>query len=355
MQDPILNRNLEETKELAIRWSQFHEFFKLGVKGQNITPQSEFKFLELKTRIAMLHDGFLRSVQRDPRIAQNVINVMAACILLRRLSSMSQMDLQKLEYDWNEAYLLMTETISQLEDRRQELLLVSEGAYKLNQWRKRIFRGAGGIARHPVSIVAFVLLIFAMLIAGLPALGVYDIRSIRERMPFTAPVYDPVVGILRKVFTDIPYSSGAEIQVADPRFGQIDRGVGGALADRLAPKDFINQLVNRGFNVNDVDRVTALFNDRLHYDAEIFLDPADGKLICHQVLFASTHDAREFIHLRQAGLDKMGNNDARYRVQQKYTVCRRANLIVLLEDSETGYRREFARKRWGFAPRQIDL
>jgi hypothetical protein len=87
----------------------------------------------------------------------------------------------------------------------------------------------------------------------------------------------------------------------------------------------------------------------------VFVDPDAERLICHEVLFGSTHDAIEFVRLRRAGLDKMPDNDSRYRVQEKYTLCRRANLVVLLEQSNTSYRREFARTRWGFGARQIDL
>ena len=52
MEDPDLNRNLEETKELHARWSQFRDFFQMAIKGSKVTPQAETKFLELKTRIA---------------------------------------------------------------------------------------------------------------------------------------------------------------------------------------------------------------------------------------------------------------------------------------------------------------
>lgn len=355
MQDPILNRDLEETRELVIRWSQFLEFFRLGVKGENITPQAEMKFLELKTRIAMLHDGFLHAVQSNHKTAQNVIGVMASCIMLKRLKDLSQTDRRKLETDWNEAHLLMEETIAHLEARQKELLLVSEGAYKFAQFRKRALRTTARWASHPLFIIAAVLVLFVIAVVGLPALGVYDLRTIKREMPFTKPVYDPVVGALRTVFSDIPYASMSEVNLADPRFGQVDRGAFDQLRDRLEPKDFINQLVNRGFNINDVQRATDLFNNRLDYGAQVYVDPDGNRLIAHEVLFNNTEEARAFVRLRRAGIDKMTDRDARYRVEEKYTMCRRANLVVLLELSTNSYRREFAAERWGFSGRQIGV
>lgn len=355
MQDPILNRDLEETRELVIRWSQFHEFFRLGMKGENITPQAEFKFLELKTRIAMLHDGFLHAVQHNHKTAQSVIDVMASCIMLRRIKDFSPTDLRKLETDWNEAHLLMTETIAHLEERQQELLMVSEGAYKLGQLRKRFFRRAGRLATHPLFIIFAVIALFILAVVGLPALGVYDIRSIKREFPFTQPVYDPVVGALRTVFSDIPYASMAEVELADPRFGQVDSGAYNQLKGRLEPKDFINQLVNRGFDINDIERATRLFENRRSYSSQVYVDPEGNRMIAHEILFDTSEAAREFARLRRAGLDKMTDSEARYQVEQKYTLARRANLLVLLELSSNSYRRKFAEERWGFGGRQIGI
>ncbi len=355
MQDPILNRDLEETRELVIRWSQFHEFFRLGVKGENITPQAELKFLELKTRIAMLHDGFLHAVKGDQKAAQNVIGVMAACIMLRRLKAMNQVELRKLETDWNEAHLLMTETLAHLEERQAELLMVSESSHRLGLLGKRASRAVSRWISHPLFIIAAIMVVFVIAVAGLPALGVYDLRSIKRELPFTEPVYDPVVGVLRTVFTDIPYSSMGEVKFADPGYGEVDRAAFAQLQNRLQAKDFINQLVNRGFNVNDVERVTRIFNARLDYSATVFLDSEGSRMISHEILFDTSHDANEFVRLRRAGLDKMPDHDSRYKVEEKYTLCRRGNLVVLLELSTISYRRLLAEKRWGFSGRQIGV
>lgn len=355
MQDPILNRNLEETKELAARWSQFHEFFKLGVKGEGITPQAEYKFLELKTRIAMLHDGFLRSAPRDQKIAQNVISIMAACILLRRIKGMNQVELQKIEYDWNEAYLLMTETISRLEDKRNELILVSETAFRFQQFRQRWLTSAFRTMQHPLFMGLAVCALLFFVFVGVPMLGLYDITRIKQDLPFTARFYDPVMGILRSAFSDLPYASADEIDFADISYGQPDRAALQRLSSRLEPKDFINQLVNRGVDVNDVDAASRIFERRRDYSALVYKDPEGMSLLTHQILFGSTEDAKEFVRLRAAGLDKMTDTELKFRIREKVTLCRRANLVVILEQSTPDYRRTFAQGKWGFRARQIDL
>jgi hypothetical protein len=355
MEDPVLNRDLEETRELAQRWSQFHDFLRLGVKGEGITPQAEFKFLELKTRIAMLHDGFLHSAVRDPRVAQNVISVMAACILLRRLKGLNQTELQKLEFDWNEAYLLMTETIAHLEEERERLLLISNTGHKLEQGFRAARHRVTRVARHPLFLIGLIVGSIGFVVAGIPMLGLYDITRLKEDMPWTERYYVPVMRSLRTVFPNIPYADEREIEFADLSFGRSDPQGARAMRDRLQPKDFVNQLINRGFNVNDLDRVLEIFEARRHYSTSVFTDPDGNRVIAHQILLGTSEDARDFVRLRAAGIDKITDSTTRYRITSNITACRRGNLVLLLEFSTPEYRRSLARGRWGFSQRQIDL
>ena len=82
MIDPVIERKYSDCKELIALWKTFHEFFKLGVRGQDITQDKEAKFLEIKSRIAMLHDSFLESLDHDQNIGQNIINIVTRCITL---------------------------------------------------------------------------------------------------------------------------------------------------------------------------------------------------------------------------------------------------------------------------------
>ncbi|MCH7597314.1 MAG: hypothetical protein IID35_12255, partial [Planctomycetes bacterium] len=137
MEDVTLNLNLEESKELHALWGQYREFSSLALKGEKIAPQAEMKFLELKTRIAILHDGFMAPVKHDHKVGQKVMEVLANCISLRRIQMMSNADIQKLDFDWNESYMLITETIQGLEQEREKLRTTNKFAHKMRQVKEQ--------------------------------------------------------------------------------------------------------------------------------------------------------------------------------------------------------------------------
>jgi hypothetical protein len=138
MEDPILNRNLEEIKELQTRWNQFHDFYNMAVQQgvAKVTAPAEMKFLELKSRIAMLHDGFMGGVKSDVKTAQNIIQIVADCIQLKKCAQATEAEKQKFEFDWNECFMLLNETVSTMEEEKKRLAGINERAYKAAQRRE---------------------------------------------------------------------------------------------------------------------------------------------------------------------------------------------------------------------------
>lgn len=354
MEDPKLNRSIEETRELATRWSQFHDFFRMGVKGENITPQAEMKFLEVKMRVALLHGSFMASVRHDQKIAQNIIAIMSTCILLKRLKGMNASELQKLEYDWNESYLLISETLSQLEDEREALLPVSERLHKLNDFRRNALSRSLKLARNPFFIVGLLLLLLLGSLIGAPLLGYYDITRLKSQAPFTRKFYDPVMNTLRVVFPEIPYSDFAEVKQKDPAFGKKDPSARGSLINGVGEAAIL-ELTNRGFPREQVLAFFDMFQGNRAFASSVFLTPNDTPMLEHYILFKTTEDARRVQDLRRDHMNNVLNQEARYNIDANLTICRRANLLVLLELGSAEYRREFAMEKWGFKESEIGV
>lgn len=354
MEDPRLNRSIEETRELATRWSQFHDFFRMGVKGENITPQAEMKFLEVKMRVALLHGSFMASVRHDQKIAQNMISVMASCILLKRLKGMNASELQKLEYDWNEAYLLISETLSQLEDEREALLPVSERLHKLNEFRRTALSRSLRLARNPFFLVGALLFIVFGTLVGVPLLGYYDITRLKRDAPFTRNLYNPVMGALRVVFPDIPFADMQEVRQRDPSWGKKDPTQRGSLVNGVG-EAAIAELTNRGFPRERVLEFFDMFTQNRAFGSAVFLTPSGTPMLEHHILFKTTADAKRVEELRRDHMDNDLNQEARANIDANLTMCRRANLIVLLELATEDYRRDFALNKWGFKEGEIGV
>ena len=138
MEDPLLNRDLGEVKELQTRWNQYRDFVTMAMRQQPISAQAEMKFLELKSRIAMLHDSFMNSLQHDQQTGQNMMNIVNDMILLKKAARATDAEKQKFEFDWNECYLLISETVSGMDEEVKRLAGINERSYRAAQRRDLI-------------------------------------------------------------------------------------------------------------------------------------------------------------------------------------------------------------------------
>jgi hypothetical protein len=352
MEDPILNRSIEETRELASRWAQFHDFFRMGKTGDNLTPQAEMKFLEVKMRVAMLHGGFMQAVRHDQKTAQNLISIMGSCTRLTRIKGMNPNEIQKIEYDWNEAYLLISETLSQLEEERDNLLHVNERMHKLQQF----FSGAGRRSSASFGIRLSWSRRSVLLVAGLlavPMLGLYDITRLKTDLPWTARFYDPTMRVVRLVYPEIPFTGMSEIHIPNPDFVKRARGEQASLFG--APSEVTSQIINRGWAEGDIGEVLRILQRNKGFNSKIYEAPGGRRLLVHEVLLATPEDAQEAVKLRRDNMDTNLSQEFLQTINASMTVCRRANFVVIFELATSDFREEAARKMYGFRTREIGL
>lgn len=204
MIDPEVERQYSDSKELLALWNTFHQFFSMGVKGENITPEKENQFLELKSRIAMLHDSFMDALTSNHSVGQEVLSIITRAITLKHLSRISTADLKKMEIEWHEAYLLLNDTIAALSHRREELAQINEGQYKAKL--------AAGAARQKVGkffgssyfkLAAILIVLFGGTL-GVQALGIYDYDNLGNYKILHTP-YRWGKYIVRTVKPDSPW------------------------------------------------------------------------------------------------------------------------------------------------------
>lgn len=196
MQDPVLNRKLENSKKLLIHWRQFHDYLAQCMKGKEFTPQDEAEFLKLKSNIAILHDSFLESVEGNLSTAQGIIALVERCILLRQVSRMNPAEIKKMEIDWHEAYLLLNETIGILQEKIDKLANVSRVTYESSRAIERVVtKITRGVTNPKFQFSAAAIAIIGVLVVA-PMAGVFSYDFL-NKTPATAKVYKLVRGMLR--------------------------------------------------------------------------------------------------------------------------------------------------------------
>ncbi len=335
MEDPVLNRNLEETKELHTRWSQFRDFVAAAIKTGKVTPQAEMKFLELKSRIAMLHDGFLGSLEHDHKTGQNILTIVGDCILLNRVANYNASERQKFEFDWNECYMLLTEQIGTLDEEKKRLANINERVYKATQRKERMearihnFLQSAGFKFTVGMIIAF------MLIWGIPAFGIYDYRNLE---------YIGGVGVVYKIFTNGIYRPWFDEELEYGKFETIEENekydpvevdpanFKRAKSDEYTEKYFKDNVLRQiGIHPDDIVEARALIDGRKHFDKEAYFagfGRGKNEVQFYYLLMNSGADAQRIVELAKNGLDVHQENTAAV-IRETAFVARRSNFLAI--------------------------
>jgi len=139
MIDPALERRFADCQELVEAWRSFLEFYHIAVKSpENINPQNEQGFLNSKARVAMLHDSFMDSLTRERTTGANMLGLINRSITLRHLNKLGAADHKKMEIEWHEIYLLLSDTVTALEEERQRLAEVSQTSANMKKFTAAI-------------------------------------------------------------------------------------------------------------------------------------------------------------------------------------------------------------------------
>lgn len=338
MEDPVLNRNLEETKELQTRWSQFHDFCLMAQQQgpAKITAQAEMKFLELKSRIAMLHDSFMSGLKHETKAGQNIMQIVSDVILLKRAANYSDAERQKFEFDWNDAYLLLTEQMGALEEEKKRLAGISKRAYAMSK-RMDILRARVHKFFHSDQLrwaITTVIIIFAIYVV--PAFF-WSYRNLAAIKPIK-PVYAKFVNMVYRPFlsSEYEYNDMEEVDVnAELVPGA---GVESKSNSELTQDYFLNNVIPMlGVSPQNSPEVIKLITthdnpqDRLitgSFSSERWFAEGKYDVQIYMIVFPSSQNAKRFVELVHQDVIKLNDTQRKF-VLERFNILRRANFVVV--------------------------
>lgn len=207
MIDPALERRYADCQELVEAWRSFLEFYHIAVKSpENINPQNEQGFLNSKARVAMLHDSFMDSLTRERTTGANMLGLINRSITLRHLNKLGAADHKKMEIEWHEIYLLLSDTVTALEEERQRLADVSQTSANMKKMTSAI---AGSMKQFFGSIYFKILVLAAILFALFGSLLIFE-DELRQA-EWSKKHFTKVLAFERNVLgLQAPYSDFAE-------------------------------------------------------------------------------------------------------------------------------------------------
>lgn len=200
MIDPELERALNDNRQLLTLWEQFNLFFTAAVKGEGLTHERELQFLELKSKIAMLHDSLMGQVGEErgyAAMAQNMLENVIRAISLKHINKMGPADIKKMEIEWHETYLLVNEIIGNLEEKEAATAKISKTHWQWMQLQKKLLRTGGDIVHNNNLKLALIAAAVIFALVGLPMMGVFSYGALRDIGPLQKPVFMAIETVVR--------------------------------------------------------------------------------------------------------------------------------------------------------------
>lgn len=121
-----IEERIEEIKDLMRIWMRFYRILSAGFDPENLTPEKEAEFHQIKTIVAQRHRHFMEVItdDEDKHIGQNVLNLVKRVISLKEFAKLSPLEINKLSIEWHDANILLNEILGSLE---YQIVVVQKG------------------------------------------------------------------------------------------------------------------------------------------------------------------------------------------------------------------------------------
>lgn len=111
-----VQKRLEDIMGLIKIWHHFYHILTYVFEtGDEVPAEKEREFQKIKTIVAEKHTAFMKVIDRDFHVAQNILNLVKRVISLTEFRRLSRLEVNKILLEWHEANILLHETMGHLE------------------------------------------------------------------------------------------------------------------------------------------------------------------------------------------------------------------------------------------------
>jgi len=166
--DPVLEQDIKNMHALQDYWKKYYDMIVYAISSNEISPEKEREFMQIKSNIAMLHDEFHQLVPEDEaQTSQLMMDLISRTISLRNIRLLSPAEIKKFEIEWHEANFLLNNVIGDLEDKRERVAKISAFSYYFKQFLQKLISFIIGIYENPFVRFAVVIVILYFAICGI--------------------------------------------------------------------------------------------------------------------------------------------------------------------------------------------
>ncbi|MCG2710920.1 MAG: hypothetical protein L6416_01090 [Candidatus Omnitrophica bacterium] len=125
MIDKNLEARIKQLIEFVDLWKSFYELYKRASEQQNFTEDEERNFLEIKSSLARKYQALMDSLGIKPTAEDRTFDVISQVMSLKNISTLSPLQMEKLENDWHNSYITLNKILGSLENRKNDLAKIN--------------------------------------------------------------------------------------------------------------------------------------------------------------------------------------------------------------------------------------
>jgi hypothetical protein len=161
-----IEERIEDIKDLMRIWMRFYRILSAGFDPENLTPEKEAEFQQIKTVVAQRHRHFMEVIadDEDKYIGQNILNLVKRVISLKEFAKLSPLEINKLSIEWHDANILLNEILGSLE---YQLSVVRSGGHVKTQSKEEspaVGKKASGFLGSKYVKFSFVVVVLAVVV-----------------------------------------------------------------------------------------------------------------------------------------------------------------------------------------------
>ena len=351
MIDYALEQRLKDVASLLEHWGVFREYYKIGEAKEKPTRDQEDAFLECKKKIAMLHDEFMETIpqndtpsnRKKQKDGKSIIKHVIQCVTIKHIHTFYSNQHKEFERDWNDAYLLLNETIEKLEKKRDELKNVSYTQMATAEMKKKIQKQIGDFIKGPIPRYAGGALFFILIPIILQLTGLYDIQNVPVDFPKTAKFYYPLENAYRSSFNpDLKYTNlefTARVEGNLPNNYEFpSRQPQTGVMDAIAVVNQINY--SSGLDLTSELQVAKGFSHE-NYIVE------NGQPLDMYIFLLSTNSDAEAAYKVYLQWFNNLTEEEKSQINSSYSYFYTNNIFIFISSQSTNARNHFKQRVWG--------
>lgn len=336
MINPVLERRYEDCSELLEAWSAYHDVFSNTISSEtpDVSPDAEQNFLNIKAKIAMLHDSFLESIKYDQNVAQNMLEIVNRSITLRHVVRMGDADKNKIKTEWHDCYLLLHETVSSINEEREKIADIKEFNHKMGKIQDTIKANVVWFLKSAYFKVIVAVVILAAILLFTPMSAWNQLRT----LPGVGPPFMKIQDQLRVVFDlDMPYSSMEQYIAEKLDADSVAEGYA-TEADASGDKDIDSAGFSSLFDVSDQNAGDFLKTADSYQKYIVTIEEYALDVVALIYFWEQPGSPKRFV--READTYARGTDQNAQFVATQYVFHEDENVLVILQNGPTSDREE---------------